>query len=300
MKTYTDLRNLYGTLTKNTGTANLTLGDTLIDDEYRTILNKRDWHFLEKIGTETTVALQEGYELPGDCNRVSSVYVQNGSNRYTPIEAQSREYWDRLNLTTFSSDIPTHYIQFGKQLLLYPKPASSGQTINYIYKRAVKKLSVADYTTGTVTTATNGSTAIVGSGTSWTTGMAGSYIKITNGSAANLGDGLWYEIATVNSSTSITLTREYAGTSITAGSAAYTIGEVSLLPEDYQDLPVYEAVAKYWDKEDDPVRAQSFRNMKVEKLNDLIRDHGSRTTNPVIYDGRDRPIINPNLTIIIP
>lgn len=92
----------------------------------------------------------------------------------------------------------------------------------------------------------DGGSFVVGSGTSWTTGMAGMYIKITDTLAANGGDGFWYEIASVTDSTHLTLVKPYTGTAITAGTAAYTIGQMSVIPEAYDIAPVYRAAALYW------------------------------------------------------
>ena len=40
MKSYTTLRNLFGSLSQNTSTANLTLGDQLLNDSHRYLLQK--------------------------------------------------------------------------------------------------------------------------------------------------------------------------------------------------------------------------------------------------------------------
>lgn len=69
------------------------------------------------------------------------------------------------------------------------------------------------YKTGTITV-NNGSAAITGSGTAWIANAA-------NGEAIYLPDGKFYEIASVNSDTSLTLAGNYTGTSLAGQS--YTI-----------------------------------------------------------------------------
>ena len=82
--------------------------------------------------------------------------------------------------------------------------------------------SPADYDTGTIS-ATNASTAITGSGTTWTYKMKGRKIRIN--------DGLdYYIVKDVASTTSITLDRKYLGD--TASGLSYTIFENGL------DLPI--------------------------------------------------------------
>ena len=74
------------------------------------------------------------------------------------------------------------------------------------------------YTTGTVTV-TSGSTSVVGSGTSWSTGLAGGsgIYEIKFGSTDPNAAGTWYVINTINSDTSLTLatqvSQSYSGSS---------------------------------------------------------------------------------------
>lgn len=72
---------------------------------------------------------------------------------------------------------------------------------------------VAPYTTGTVT-ATNGSSAIVGVGTTWTSAMVGRKIRIASGQP-------YYRIKSVDSATAITLTTLFQSDSVS--DATYTI-----------------------------------------------------------------------------
>lgn len=101
--------------------------------------------------------------------------------------------------------------------------------------------------TATITVSSDtGGTIITGSGTSWATGMEGRFIKITSTSAANGGDGEWYRVETVFDTTHLVLTKAYEGDNITAGSATYTLGQTSLIPEAYDMAVVYRAAAIYW------------------------------------------------------
>jgi hypothetical protein len=113
--------------------------------------------------------------------------------------------------------------------------------------------------TATITVSSDtGGTIITGSGTSWTTGMAGRYIKITATSAANGGDGEWYEIATVYDTTHLALVKAYEGTNIAAGSATYTMGQTSLIPEAYDMAVIYRSVAIYWRDKGSNTKADMF------------------------------------------
>lgn len=299
MRSYSELRNLFGTIVNNTTSANLTLGDTLINDSVRRICSSYDWPWLQKTANVSTASGTQAYSLPNDMDRIVSVTVAQGTNRWTPKLAQSREYWEWLNLsTTPQSDVPSWYFIFDNQLLIYPTPSTSTtDAITLAYRRRVADLSVADYTTGSVTALTNGATSVTGSGTSWTSAMAGRWIKIASTSTAGQsGDNVWYQIASVGSSTSLTLAKAYQGTTI-SGSTGYAIGEMSVLPEAYQDLPVYYASYIYFasvqpEKQQSPIYKQLYDEMYVR----LVKDCSMKTSSPVIdYGIWQKTPFNPNL-----
>lgn len=299
MKSYTQLRSSYGVATKNTATTNLTNGDEWMNDSYKRICGLQDWPFLALTRNITTIASTQAYNLPYDTGQVRSVYVTVGSYRYTPREVPTREAWDRLNQVVVTSNIATHFFVYNNQLLLFPIPASAN-TITVNSKRLVKDLSIADYTTGNVQSIANAGTAVVGTGTAWTTAMAGRYIRITDSDTANKGDGFWYEIASVGSATTLTLSRAYGGTSISAGTAAYTIGQMSVLPEFYEQLPIYEAASIYWGLNPMQGNRSKYYDTKFkEGLAEMKKTYGSVTTNVVLDDGGGYAPQNPNLYITL-
>lgn len=300
MRSYTAGRNQYGVWIKNTSTAGLSDGDNVANNLYRHICAMKDWPFLEKQRTVTTTASTQFTTLPYDCDQVREISVIPVSQtiRYTPQLSPSKQHWDELNLVPFTSDIPQWYFIYQGQVGLWPTPASTGNTIYVNQKTRVIDLSIADYTTGSISAVTSGSTTVTGSGTAWTSQMVGRYIQIAYSNTANTGDGIWYEISAVSSATSLTLTRAYGSTTITAGSASYTIGQMPLLPEAFHDTPWKGAASQYWKKEMDE-RGASFQTDYDRDLSDLIRTYSSATTSMVIDSGDDWDIINPNLTISI-
>lgn len=295
MLTYTGQRNLYGDLTDTT-TANLTLGDKLINAETRRLVAKMSGHLLARTGTGTTTAGTQAYELPNRVKKLRTVVITVGSTRWPVRRSTSREHWDSVNIVSSSSDIPVWYFEIGRQVLVWPTPASSSNTITYEYDARHIDLSVADYTTGTIATATSASTGITGSGSSWNSSMAGRYIQITkSGAAATNGDGDFYEISSVTNTTTLVLVKPYAGTSISGGSATYLIGEVSLLPDGFHELPVYRATQIYYSKKD---REQSllFKGLADELEKGLLNANDPNDS-MVLDSGESEQILNPNLTI---
>lgn len=309
MKSYTQGRNLAGVWTKNNSTANLQYLDQLANDDYRHLCALMDWPFLERNRTISTTASTQFTPLPYDCDLVREISViPTGSTiRYTPRRCPDRETWDRLNLRSFISDIPEWYFVVAGQVGLWPVPASSNNTIYVSQKSRVIDLSVADITSSTVTSITQGGVTMVVSG-GVTSLMAGMWVRPTyTPGTANTGDGVWYEISGVSGST-ITLVRAYGGASISAGTAACTIGQMSLLPEAFHDLPWMWAAGTYWQKED-AKRAAYFINTHGASsqggrpatglVKDLISGYANATTDLVLDHGMEREEINPNLLITL-
>lgn len=267
-----------------------------MNDETRTLCSLRDFSWLHRARTLTTTAGTQFKALPYDIEQVESLYVTVSSKRYTPKLMHSREEWDILNLTSFSSDIPVYAFVYNGEVGLWPTPATSSNVITINGKVRVRDLNTADITSSTITTLANGSTALtVNAGL--TVQMAGFWIRPTFSTTANTGDGNWYEISGVTNATTGTLVRAYGGTSIATGTAACTIAQMSLLPEAFQDLPVWKAAADYWYMEADSKRGDKY----IEKYNagvlTLTTRYTDEVTDPVLDNGEANEIINPNLTV---
>ena len=263
MRSTTSLQNIAATMTgvQSTDTTNLALLLQLINDSIRTICTIRSgaWPWMETLPTATTVASQQYVYVPNKIRKLVDVYVTVGSTIYMPEAVYDANKWKLIlaaNLGT--GDVPLFYYRQGEKLLFAPTPASTGNTVTMRGRLNVRDLSIADYTTGSIVSITNGATAIVGTGTTFTADMVGRFIKITETTAANGGDGFWYEIGSYTSATSIGLLKPYEGTTIAAGSAAYTIGQMSPIPEAYDIAPVYRAVAQYWDMKENMVLSSRY------------------------------------------
>lgn len=306
--TYTGSRNLYGTLTLNTASANLATGDTLINAEISRVLSVKPWPFLDREITTSTVANQQFVTVPAAFRKIKSVKVQQGTAIWSPKEIPNRQAWDQLNSvtpTSYTSDIPVWYYPFDGKIYFWPTPATTGGTTTVFGRMRFGRLAVADYTTGGVQTATNGSTAVVGTATVWHTGMGGTttfklgrWLRITQGDTANSGDDEWYEISLANSATTITLVKPYLGASISSGAgASYAIGQVSPLPDGYQELPIYRAVQIYYSMIDQ-TRSTYFKSLADGLEAGLMADWGSATDNVDVEETDDIDEgMNPNLFV---
>lgn len=266
------------------------------------VIAKHAWPFLQRENplSLVTTASTQFYQLPANLKKLINVTVVNGTTRYQPREAPSKKYWDYLNQqTTYSSNFPEWFYVVDGKVGLWPIPSTSSLTITITYEIIRKDLTIADYTTGTITTTTNGGTGIVGSGTTWTASMAGRFIRLDESNTAlNNGDGIWYEIASVTNSTTLVLVKPYLGTTLAAGSATYTIGQMMVLPDGYHEMVVYDALSQFFSSSKNPqtARAQLFGAMFQDLYKSLVNTFSRPTMNPDIEES-DVPMENPNLYI---
>jgi hypothetical protein len=265
MKSYTTLRNLGASWTgvATTDTTTMALLDQHLNDSIRTIATMRGgkWSWLETTENVATVAGQGYVTVPQRIRKLTSVLF-SGTNIYYPVTPVfDPNQWNTIIASRLaSSDVPLFVYVADRTVNIAPTPASTANTVIMRGRLNLRDLSIADYTTGKILTATNGSTAIVGDTTPtvWTAAMAGRYIRITDGNADNNGDHFWYKIASVTDGTHLTLSTPYEGTSISAGAASYTIGEMSPIPESYDVAPVYRAVALYWSFKENETLAEHY------------------------------------------
>lgn len=295
MKSYTKLRNMFGSLSTNTSTTNLTLFDELANDAHRRILEK--YFFNEASTTIVTVANQQEYSLPYNYSKLKTGTLTIGVLKWTPKEILTRQEWDELNVFPYYADIPSHYFIYGGKFNLWPIPATAGNTISYNYKKRVPDLSLADYTTGTVT-ATNGTTGIVGAGG---TGWLANYLP-SAGSVLNLnlwikiaspkGDDNWYQISSITDATNLVLVNTYEGG--TTSGASYTIGQMPLLLEDYHDMLVFDPLVTYFSSiVDNPTKLKEFTERRDRIKIEMDSYVGTKALN--VNLSRPRVGQNPNL-----
>lgn len=290
---------MFGNLCNNSSAATLAVAQTLMNDSEKRIIAAKDWPFLWRQYTVNTAASTSTYKLPSYTQKPQGLYITVGAYRYVPDEVTNSSQWDDIAQVVRTSDIPEHYRVYDGSVEIYPRPTTAGNVITFNGRRVAKDLLRADYTTGTIVTLATAATitTVTGSGTTWSAAMIGRWIRIDGVDAANAGDNFWYEIATVPSATTLTLVRTYGGTAISAGSATYTIGEVSLIPEPHDQLPVFEALKIYFTSIDpDPAKSKLYGAMFEENYAQMFKDYTSKT-NVVLDDGGDTDDINPNLQV---
>ena len=243
MLTFEDMYELAQTMTNDTSTGALTYLKQNINIGLHFVEDALGSFYSQETATDSTTASTSTYQTPARFVRFNEVYITVSSVRYPIEQIYDERLWQTIKSRSSSqtSDIPQFMFTRKDTYEVYPTPATSSNTITMIYEASNKDLTAADYTGGTITTLANASKAVTGSSTDWVTQgvIAGRWFKIN-------ADGVWYKIATVGSATSITLQKNFEGTAISAGTSAYTIGEIPNIPPSTHMLPVYYAVGQYY------------------------------------------------------
>lgn len=226
---------------------------------------------------------------------MENVVVTIGGFQWQGKPAAGRRHYDYLNTAPYYNDYPQFVFIWNGNLLIWPTPASSGNTITMNYKSRLVDMSQADVTAGTVSV-TNAATAVTGAGTSFASWMGQSgWMKIAHstGTTATNGDNRWYQISSVTSATVLTLFNGYLGATVSGGTAV--IGDVPILAEDYQDLPLYRALYIYYSSiAPDVNQATLYKDLLDVGSVELDKKYGSKDYSPVLTDPNS-PVFNPNL-----
>ncbi len=284
MFSWQDQYTLWQQLTSDADATNLTMGKTLLRQGNRKLQAILGRYWNEEIRTFTTKTdaisgtSNQAYALPENFKSMTDFYVTVGTTQYRADVIQDDELWRQINSTT--TQTTSDFVEFiyirKSRLEMWPIP-SSVQTATMIYTTIDKDLVNDDYTTGTITTLTNGASAVTAADSTFTSSMVGRYFKIN-------ADAAWYRISAFGTTTTLTLGSEYQGASIAAGKEAYTIGEMVNLPPDIQDLPVYYAVWRWALFRKDVQLAREFERMWKEGVDEARSTWANRQTSNIVHD----------------
>ncbi len=258
---------------------------------------------LTETATDTidTVGVQ-AYPIPATVSKIKNGTITVGQLVYTPAPVQSIQEWTMLNALPYTSDIPNHFYIYNSQVLFWPIPSTTGNVITFNYKGRVPDLSIADYTTGTLSSIAVGDTQVTGVGTTWSaiapTGVDVSFLNLFLKVTPPSGDGIWYPIQRFESTTSLTLLTPIQNAP-SATAAAYVIGQLPLLSEDFHDMLVFGALEVYFASIlNDDKAAQKYGTLYRTRLDLLEAYAGSKSVNVDL--GAQTIPRNPNLYTFAP
>jgi hypothetical protein len=276
----------------NSAPDNILWGVEQVNDATRYLVTKYYQNERTYLVPGGTVAQTQFYNLPPNVKKLINVTVSIGGVLWQPKECPTKQYWDALNTITFFQDYPSFFFVYNGQVGIWPTPSSSSNILTLNFKTRIVDLSMPDVTnttSGQTITFSNNSTALLATGAVFLPWMAGQWIR----SPFPNGDNQWYQIASVTDTTHAVLDNQYQGATISA--SPFTIGQVSILPEDYQDLPLYRmGIIYYTTRFPDPARAQIYQKLWDDGFEALNEEFGSKTSSIILSD-TDAPIVNPSL-----
>lgn len=255
---YTELQDQTG----DDSSAQLTIFKRHINDTQHLVLGNHSWKFLEFTANMTTVADTGRYEIPANVRKIQHVVTLDSNSEVDQIvdPVEDPDFWEHLQRrNSSSSDITQYFYVEGNDLLIWPNFSTAGLTIRARGRKSVVDMSLDDYNTGTITSVANGDTALVGSSTSWNgrKPVGEQWIRIDY----TTGDLRWYKVSSIDSDTAITLEKNYLGTSIAAATESYTLGEMPVIPEAYQNILFYRPMALYYMKLENMAMADHYWTM---------------------------------------
>ena len=223
-----------------------------INDTQSMVLGDHAWKFLETTRNITTEADTDRYTLFADLRKIIEIVTLDSSGEVDqiPTAVEDPLFWEEIQFrNTNTSDLTQYYYQEGNDLLIWPTFSTAGRNIQVRYRKRVVEMTLADYSTGDITSITNGASALIGNGTSWNSQLplGEQWIRLAK---AN-GDYRWYRVDSITDDTNIVLEKKYLGTTIAADTLAYTLGEMPVIPEEYQNLLFYRTMALYYMKLED-------------------------------------------------
>jgi hypothetical protein len=225
--------------------------------KFGAVLN-RDWR--TKKVTFSTVADQRYYQLPENCIRPKTIVITIGGVAYPLTEVADDDAWNDLTAHSDTSDFPECYhVEGGDQFGIWPTPSSSVANAGTLrYESRMRRMNADDYTTGSIAL-TTGATTVTGTDTAFTAQMAGRTLLVEDGSDQ---DGIGYKIASFTDSGTLTLENVYGG--LTVAAAAYRIGEVPDIPDEYHESLIdYGCYRYYKRRRDRGMSADSYAAFKA-------------------------------------
>lgn len=247
----------------------------------------------------STVGLRD-YPIPANVSKIINDTVTVGQLVFQPFPSQSRQEWDTINTLPYSSDIPNYFFVWNGTIGIWPIPSTTNNVLTFNYKTRVPDLTFQDYSTGNITGMTAGSYTVTGTGTAWSS--TGAYPLNTDVSYLNLalrvdppyGDGMWYPIQSFQSDTQLTLLLPVVNAPNITASSTYTIGQLPLLQEDFQDMLIYGPLMTYYSSiVKDEGRYNLYKDMYDRRLV-LLEDYAGTKSVTVDLEA-DVPLMNPNL-----
>lgn len=278
MLTFQDQREMYQQISQDFTPAGLLIAKRDINEGGAMFLNRLGRKFNKEYLTSDLKAGQQYYQFSALTLRLGEARFLQGNNYYIPQLVTSEEEWNNINSILTTGSFPTHmYIKGYNELGIYPMPSADiPNGIKISHEPQHTDLTQDDFTgdstpAGTLTVA-NDNTAITHSANGFSSNMVGRWLQVTDGS-----DGKWYRITSFTSASQLNLENYYEG--ISGSGRSFRIGEIMKIPDAYQDAPVFYALDRFYQAQNDQKTASAYQlrfDMKVKSAKETYGKSTSR------------------------
>lgn len=280
--TWSDLQTKAQRLAKSNNSDVLTQLNLDMNEGYALFNAKLSRYFTRKQQFTDLVAGQQIYQTPIDCVRILGMTVQV-ANTYNPVVKEIRDefQWRQITSYPIQSNWPTYYFPIGNdEVSLWPVPSQTVTNgMRLYYQQTTSALTVNDVTSVTTeatVTVSNGSVLVTASNDVFNADMAGLQFQVTDTT-----DQTFYEIIAA-SSTELQLKSAYTATS--GADHSWRIGQVSIIPMQYDSAPVHYALWSYFSAQGNESRAAYHRGQFDNMMADCLEEYSSSNVSSVISD----------------
>lgn len=309
MLTWTDLQTKAVRLSRDTTPGTLVQLQQDMNTGYHLFNAKLSRYFSRKQQFTDVNEGQSIYQTPIDSIRIigMTVATADGVNSYSPpIKEIRSEYEWRLIKTVpnYASNWQTYYYVLGNdEIEVWPVPSSDiPNGIRFYYQQQDHDLSVDDIVSGSLNptqtvTMINGSPLVTSTGSTFTNQLVSLQFQLSG-----VTDLSWYEIVGVPDASTLQLKSAFVGNS--DSSLSFRIGQVGILPQEYQDVIVHYALGLFFGGKGNEARSQfhlgteNKPGMFYSMVNDAIQEYSSSTEGNVISS--DDNFISPWVLVPLP
>lgn len=280
--TWTDMEAAAQLRAKDNNSTTLTQLKQDMNTGYHLFNAKLSRYFSRKQQFTDLVASQQIYQTPIDCVRMLGMTVLV-SNTYQPpvMEIRSEFEWRQITSVGTSSNWPMWYFAIGNdELSLWPIPSQTiTNGLRMYYQPQTSDLSIEDVTstsTSATVTVQNGSTTVTASSSVFNANMAGLSFQATG-----VPDLTFYEII---SATSNTLTLKSAYVAPSASGLAWRVGQVSIIPQEYDEAPIHYALWNFFSANGNETRGEYHKTKFDGMVDDCLEEYSSSNVSSVVTD----------------
>lgn len=238
------------------------------------------------------VAGQSIYQVPLDSVRVLVMTAYVTSTLEVPLKrVDDEEKWRQItSVRTVSSNFISHYFPLGNdQVMVWPIPTGNvTKGFRFVYQPQDHDLTIEDITStssGATVSVSNTGVTVTATSSVFSADLASLMFQRTG-----VADNSFYEIVSATATT-LTLKTPYVAT--TATGCNFRIGQVPIIPQEYQDAPIHYALGLYFSANGNETRGQFHLGdeknpgMFYKQIEGCLADYSSSNENSVYTEEDD-------------